>query len=105
MLQVGGVKYAQNYQCAFSTIRLIYETNKKGKITVQKASSNTTLTNGNKCYNFTGIKYGIYSDANCTSIVATVTLNANGTSDPVDVDAGTYYVKEISAPSGSGYKV
>ena len=107
MLQVGGVYQTnrENYQCAFSTIRLIYETNKKGKITVQKASSNTTLTNGNKCYNFTGIKYGIYSDANCTSIVATVTLNANGTSDPVDVDAGTYYVKEISAPSGSGYKV
>lgn len=107
MLQVGGVYQTnrENYQCAFSTIRLIYETNKKGKITVQKASSNTTLTNGNKCYNFTGIKYGIYSDANCTSIVATVTLNANGTSDPVDVDAGTYYVKEISTPSGSGYKV
>ena len=105
MLHVGGVAHAQNYQCAFSTIRLIYETNKKGKITVQKASSNTTLTNGNKCYNFTGIKYGIYIDANCTSIVATVTLNANGTSDPVDVDAGTYYVKEISTPSGSGYKV
>ena len=105
MLHVGGVAHAQNYQCAFSTIRLIYETNRKGKITVQKASSNTTLTNGNKCYNFTGIKYGIYSDANCTSIVATVTLNANGTSDPVDVDAGTYYVKEISTPSGSGYKV
>ena len=107
MLKVGGISAAnaRNYQCAFSTIRLIYETNKKGKITVQKASSNTTLTNGNKCYNFTGIKYGIYSDANCTSIVATVTLNANGTSDPVDVDAGTYYVKEISTPSGSGYKV
>ena len=71
-----------------------------GKAKLKKSSSNTTLVTGNPCYSLTGASYGVYSDAGCTSQKATFTTNENGDSNVIDVPAGKYYVKEITAPKG-----
>ena len=67
---------------------------------IQKSSSNTTVTNGNDCYSLSGATYGVYSDKSCTKSVATLTTNANGNTDTVELRAATYYVKETKAPKG-----
>ena len=43
-----------------------------------------------------GVKFGIYKDANCTQKVTEVTTGSDGTVTVSDLDAGTYYVKELS---------
>ena len=67
---------------------------------IQKSSSNTTVTNGNDCYSLSGATCGAYSDKGCTKSVATLTTNANGNTDTVELRAATYYVKETKAPKG-----
>ena len=105
MLQVGGVKYAQNYQCAFATISIVYPSAPKtGFLKIHKSSADPAITNGNSCYNFEGIPYGIFTDAECRNPVTVVTLDANGYSQPYELTAGTYYVREAEAKPGSGYQ-
>ena len=67
---------------------------------IQKSSSNATVTSGNDCYSLSGATYGVYSDKGCTKSVATLTTNANGNTDTVELRAATYYVKETKAPKG-----
>ncbi len=74
-----------------------------GKLKLKKVSSNPDLTNGNPCYSLEGAEYGVYTDTGCTNQVATLTTDADGNSNTVEVDAGTFYVREISA--SKGYKV
>ena len=47
-----------------------------------------------------GAKFGIYKDANCTQLIDVVTTNANGYAVSANVESGTYYVKELVAPTG-----
>lgn len=47
-----------------------------------------------------GAVYGIYSDNSCTNLVNTMTTDANGYAKSGALSAGTYYVREITAPSG-----
>ncbi|MFR3256939.1 MAG: VaFE repeat-containing surface-anchored protein [Lachnospiraceae bacterium] len=105
MLQVGGVKYAHNYQCAFATISIVYPSAPQtGFLQIHKSSADPAITNGNSCYNFEGIPYGIFTDAECRNPVTVVTLDANGYSQPYELTAGTYYVREAEAKPGSGYQ-
>ena len=67
---------------------------------IQKSSSNTTVTNGNNCYSLSGATYGVYSDKGCTKSVVTLTTNASGNTDTVELRAAIYYVKETKAPKG-----
>ena len=67
---------------------------------IQKSSSNTTVTNGNNCYSLSGATYGVYSDKGCTKSVVTLTTNASGNTDTVELRATTYYVKETKTPKG-----
>ena len=67
---------------------------------IQKSSSNTTVTNGNNCYSLSGATYGVYSDKGCTKSVVTLTTNASGNTDTVELRAATYYVKETKTPKG-----
>ena len=67
---------------------------------IQKSSSNTTVTSGNDCYSLSGATYGVYSDKGYTKSVATLTTNASGNTDIVELRAATYYVKETKAPKG-----
>ena len=46
-------------------------------------------------------KFGIYSDEACTKLIAEVSADQkNGTATFKDVEYGTYYIKEIAAPTG-----
>lgn len=47
-----------------------------------------------------GAQFGIYKDANCTQLIDVVTTNANGYAVSTNVEFGTYYVKELVAPTG-----
>ncbi|GLB28163.1 hypothetical protein LAD12857_00860 [Lacrimispora amygdalina] len=71
-----------------------------GNATLKKASSNTSLTDGNKNYSLAGATYGVYSDKNCTKQLATLTTDNSGNTETVEVKAGTVYIKELSAPTG-----
>ncbi len=71
-----------------------------GELSLQKVSGNSTITAGNACYSLEGAVYGVYSDAPLNDQVATLTTDENGNSNTVELDAGTYYVKEITASPG-----
>ena len=47
-----------------------------------------------------GAVYGIYSDSGCKNLVQTMTTDSNGYAKSGGLVAGTYYVKEITAPKG-----
>lgn len=46
--------------------------------------------------------FGIYSDAECTKLVDVVKTNSEGIAVSSKVKAGTYYIKELVAPTGYG---
>ena len=75
---------------------------KQGKVTLKKTSANPSLTNGNPCYSLAGAQFGVYSSSSLSgaSRVGTLTTDANGNSNTLTLNAGTYYVKEIVAPKG-----
>lgn len=62
-----------------------------GKLTKKDESSGVKLA---------GAVYGIYTDSGCTNRVDKITTNENGTAKSKALTAGTYYVKEITAPKG-----
>ncbi|MCM1497911.1 MAG: SpaA isopeptide-forming pilin-related protein [Clostridium sp.] len=47
-----------------------------------------------------GAVYGIYTDSGCTNLIQTMMTDAGGCAKSEALIAGTYYVKEISAPFG-----
>lgn len=47
-----------------------------------------------------GAVFGIYEDEQCTKLIDKVTTNENGYAVSTNVGAGTYYVKELVAPTG-----
>lgn len=47
-----------------------------------------------------GAVFGIYSDNSCTQLIDKVTTNDQGYAVSTNVAAGTYYVKELAAPTG-----
>lgn len=76
-----------------TTATLHISTPAYGKIQVVK----TDAENGRK---LTGAVFGIYGDSACTKEITRLTVNSNGTAITGDLLMGTYYVKEITAPSG-----
>ncbi|MDO4197992.1 MAG: SHIRT domain-containing protein [Erysipelotrichaceae bacterium] len=72
------------------------------KLTVQKKSSSSFNYTSNcpGMYSLAGAVYGVYSDLSCTNQVATLTTTSSGSSNPLELSAGTYYVKEISPSKG-----
>lgn len=48
------------------------------KLKMEKKSANTDITDGNSCYSLAGAVYGIYSDANCTTLKGQMVTDANG---------------------------
>ena len=104
MLGIRGVNNPNNYQCAFATLNIRYEKQQEGYLRIHKSSTNPEITNGNSCYSFDDINYGVFTDAGCVDNIAILNLNANGYSEPLKLKAGTYYVREADATPGSGYK-
>lgn len=83
----------------------------KGKLSIMKKSANPAITNNNPCYELKGAEYGVYktkADAtNDKNKVNTLIIgkyddtekNKNW-SNEIELEAGTYYVKETKAPKG-----
>ena len=103
MQAMGGIPsgYAVYYfNTSYNHQPMAFQVNNVATLSLRKSSSNTDITNGNSCYSLANAKYGVYSNAACTSQVSTFTTNVNGTSNSINLEPGTYYVKEISAPEG-----
>ena len=62
-----------------------------GELTKTDASTGAKLS---------GAVYGIYTDSACTDLESTMTTDEDGYAKSGSLTAGTYYVKEITAPSG-----
>lgn len=85
----------------------------KGKLSIMKKSANPEITDNNPCYELKGAEYGVYktkADAtNDKNKVNTLIIgkyddtekNKNW-SNEIELEAGTYYVKETKAPKGYG---
>ena len=72
-----------------------------GSIKLKKSSTLPKCTSGNPNYTFKGAEYGLYTDSTTQNQVGTFTIEADGTSNTIaDLKFGTYYIKEIKAPSG-----
>lgn len=84
------VNYGTGTQCLITF-------HNKGKLKLKKASSNPGISENNPCYSLEGATYGVYSDSGCTQQVGTLTCNASGDSNVIDIAPGTYYVKETKA--------
>lgn len=84
------VNYGTDTQCLITF-------HNKGKLKLKKASSNPGISDNNPCYSLEGATYGVYSDSGCTRQVGTLTCNASGDSNVIDIAPGTYYVKETKA--------
>ncbi|WP_379705521.1 SpaA isopeptide-forming pilin-related protein [Mediterraneibacter gnavus] len=98
------ISYMQRYQVyvAYNDQQDIVwvEEQQKGSMNLKKESANPEMTDGNSCYSLEGATYGVYKEQACTTKVADLTTDAQGNSNTVEVDAGTYYVKETKAPKG-----
>ena len=83
----------------------------KGNLSIMKKSANPEITDNNPCYELKGAEYGVYktkADAtNDKNKVNTLIIgkyddtekNKNW-SNEIELEAGTYYVKETKAPKG-----
>lgn len=73
-----------------------------GSVNLQKTSFVPDVTNGNDCYSLKGAEYGVYSDSSLSgaSKVGVLTTDENGESNTLTLNAGTYYVRETTAPKG-----
>lgn len=84
-----------------STQDLAYwEYSPKGTLQISKSSADPSITNGNNCYDITGAEYGVFTNSNATGQVATLKIDANGWSQEIELDEGTYFIKEIKNPKG-----
>lgn len=70
------------------------------EIVLTKTSANPDITTGNSCYSLAGAVYGVYSDAACTTLIGTITTDANGRGVLADIPRASYYVREISPSPG-----
>ena len=73
-----------------------------GYVKLKKSSANSVVTTGNSCYSIERAEFGVYNNASASdnSKVGTLKTNANGESNILTLNAGTYYVKELKAPKG-----
>lgn len=78
--------------------------NPLGKLQIKKTSANTSITDNNSCYSLSNAVYGVYkseSDAkNDKNRVSSLKTNENGWSNTIELNADTYYLKEVTPPKG-----
>lgn len=71
---------------------------------LKKSSANPDLTDGNDCYSLEGAEYGVYEYNNeaqtDTNRVATLTTDADGNTEAIQIEKGHYFVKELKASKG-----
>lgn len=98
------ISYMQRYQVyvAYNDQQDIVwiEEQQKGSMNLKKESANPEMTNENNCYSLEGAVYGVYKEQSCNTKIADLTTDAQGNSNTVEVETGTYFIKEIKAPKG-----
>ena len=72
----------------------------KGYVNLNKVSANPEITNNNSCYSLAGAVYGIYTEWDCINQIGTLTTDEWGNTNTLELNSGTYYIKEITAPTG-----
>ena len=91
------ISYMQRYQVyvAYNDQQDIVwvEEQQKGSMNLKKESANPEMTNENSCYSLEGTVYGVYKEQSCNTKIADLTTDAQGNSNTIEVDAGTYYVQ------------
>lgn len=87
-------------QTVGTVFELAFKKDTKAYLSIEKKSSNESISSNNALYTFEGCTYGLYKDTAFKNRVAVLTLDRNGQSNRVAVDPGTYYLQEISAPKG-----
>ena len=98
-------------QTVGTVFELAFKVQSKGKLCIKKTSANPAITDNNPCYELKGAEYGVYK----TKVDATNDKNKVNTliigkyddteknknwSNEIELEAGTYYVKETKAPKG-----
>lgn len=66
---------------------------------IKKCFDGTSQIVGKSTVDGSTAKYGVYSDKACKTKVGEITIGADGTGS-IKLPGGTYYVKEIKAPTG-----
>ena len=76
--------------------------NPKGKLQlVKEVKNNKTLTEQCKnMYSIAGAEYYVSKNRDGSGYVGMFTTKEDGSTDPIELDAGRYYVKEVKAPKG-----
>lgn len=74
--------------------------NMTGYLEIKKQSALPDTSEHNACYSLEGAQYGIYADADCTNLKATLSTDAHGCARSKALPVATYYLKELSAPAG-----
>lgn len=98
-------------QTVGTVFELAFKVQSKGKLRIKKTSANPAITDNNPCYSLQGAEYGVYkteADAKANkNKVKTLTIGKYDNSEKnkdwsneVELDEGTYYVKETKNPKG-----
>ena len=98
-------------QTVGTVFELAFKVQSKGKLSIMKKSANPDITDNNPCYSLQGAEYGVYkteADAKADkNKVNTLTIGKYDNSEKnkdwsneVELDEGTYYVKETKNPKG-----
>ena len=98
-------------QTVGTVFELAFKVQSKGKLSIMKKSANPDITDNNPCYSLKGAEYGVYkteADAKADkNKVNTLIIGKYDDSEKykdwsneIELEAGTYYVKETKAPKG-----
>lgn len=98
-------------QTVGTVFELAFKVQSKGKLCIKKTSANSAITDNNPCYSLQGAEYGVYkteADAKANkNKVNTLTIGKYDSSEKykdwsneIELDAGTYYLKETKNPKG-----
>lgn len=98
-------------QTVGTVFELAFKVQSKGKLSIMKKSANPDITDNNPCYSLKGAEYGVYkteADAKADkNKVNTLIIGKydnsekyKNRSNEIELEAGTYYVKETKAPKG-----
>lgn len=98
-------------QTVGTVFELAFKVQSKGKLCIKKTSANPAITDNNSCYSLKGAEYGVYkseADAKANkNKVKTLTIGKYDNSEKnkdwsneVELDEGTYYLKETKNPKG-----
>ena len=72
----------------------------RGDIALEKTSGLASISSEGPGYSLAGAHYAVYADEGCTSQVATLVTDDQGKAQAYALEQGTYFVREIAAPSG-----